>query len=90
MTARMDMGRTMGRLGPLLRTGVPSPARESTSDPWLVASKQVSRVGGSRVLILTDELKETGYDYGDDVTVMILRRGYDPSAEIIPLMMEDD
>ena len=85
-----DRERTMCRMGTLLRMGHGASARDSENGHWLEASKAGRRIGGSRALILTDELEEAGYADGEDVTVMILRKGSDTSDKTISPMMEDD
>ena len=90
MSRPADRERTMCRMGILLRAGHGTPAHGSEAGHWLKASKPVRRIGGSRALILTDELKEAGYGDGDDVTVMILRKRYDPDGKATPITMEDD
>lgn len=90
MTRPADRERTMRRMGTILRTGYGASARDSAAGYWLKASKPVRRIGGSRALILTDELKEAGYGEGDDVTVMILRKRYGQGGEAIPITTEDD
>ena len=75
MSRPADRERTMRRMGTILRTGYGASARDSAAGYWLKASKPVRRIGGSKHLILTDELKKAGYADGEDVTVMILRKG---------------
>jgi len=78
MTADETLEQRVERLERLLKEDPRATPLLLTDETWIGAYRPVSKVGTSKGLILTGELKEAGYAEGDNVIVLVLRKGADP------------